>query len=106
MQFRILYIRNEELRDRFIDFDESISVDRRYLRSLYEDFNYNCRKSEVQLVAMIPIIEGEPSTECYITCAFRYFKDFDLVVWLTEVFNNYEIIFRNDRFHRFKGRKK
>lgn len=103
MQFRIVYIQDETLRDEIFTFSEELPVN--YLNSLYEDFVIGCRKNKIQLVVMIPIIDGVLSTECYITKSFRFYKDFDLNMWLMTTFSAYELIFKNDRFVKFKKRK-
>lgn len=100
----MLYLKDEALNDKTITFTEELPID--YLNSLYEDFVYDCKRKGIQLLAMIPIIDGELRPESYISRAFRYYKGFDFNLWLINTFSKYELVFKNDRFHRFKRRRK
>ena len=105
MEFRILFLRNSELLEKDITLPYS-SIPDRYLNDVYNDFKESCHKIGVQLICMVPIINGIPNTNCFIANSFRYYFGFDLNEWLSWVFPDETIVFKGDKFDRFSKRRK
>jgi len=100
LEFKITFLKENKLCEKIIKTD--LVIDEYYLESFYRDFAYNCKRElNIQVLIIIPIIDNKfVDKNIYVTDSFRRVGDFDIKVWLENLYPGRKVVYKDNCFRR------